>query len=81
MGIPHPNDSGITTDEKRPTLLFPVGHDPTPGPSFHRDDIVQRSERADHLNRAVAEIGIIVAIQTNDSITCWELSLAGAYYR
>jgi hypothetical protein len=78
VGIPHPDDPRIPTDKKRPTLLFPVGHNPTSGATFHRNDIVQRSERANHLDRTIHEVGVVVAIQTNDPFGCRELSLAQA---
>ena len=81
MGIPHSDDPRIPTDEKRPTLLFPVGHNPTSGATFHRNNIVQRSERANHLDWAIHEVGVVVAIQTNDPFGCGELSLAQACSR
>ena len=76
VGIPHPNDPRIPTDEKRPTLLFPVGHYPTSGATFHCNDIVQRSKRANHLDRAIPELRVVVAIQTNNPFSCGEVSLA-----
>ena len=79
MGIPHPNHPRITADEKRPTLLFPVGYYSTSGTAFHCEDIVQRSERANHLYRTIPEVGIVVTVQTNDPFGYGKLSQAWEY--
>ena len=81
MGIPYPNDPGVPANEKGPTLLFPIGHYSASGATVHCNDIVQRSERANHLDGPIPEVGVVVAVQTDDSFS-WPngISKDGAYH-
>ena len=66
MRVPHPDNPRITTDEQVATVLFPRGDDTRTAP--HPQDLVQPTERADHLHGALSGGWVVVSIQTNNTV-------------
>ena len=67
MRIPHPDNPRITTNEQVAAILLPRGDDTRAAP--HPQDLVQPTERADHLHRVAAHGRVVVPVQTHDPIS------------
>ena len=60
------NDPRIPTDGECPISLFPVGHRHYPALGA----TVQCHKRANHPDRAIPAIGVVVVVQMDDRLIC-----------
>ncbi len=68
--IPYADDAGVSADQECSARLFPIGDNAAP--AFDLEHLVEATEGADHLHRAIAQAGIIVAVESNHAIR-WTL--------
>ena len=71
MCIPYPDDTRVAANKQVAAVLLPSGHNSRPTSQAH--NLVEPTERADHLYGVCAHGWIIIAIQSDNSIGCEEL--------
>ena len=74
MSVPHTDDVGVPADHQSTTVLLPVSDYPHPAP--HLNYLVQATECADHLYRAIRQVRVVVPIQTNHPV-CYKKAVSG----
>ena len=67
MCVPNANDAGISSGQEYSTGLFPIQDQSTPVSCL--DKFIQNPARADHLQGALFQIGIIISIQSSHAIS------------
>lgn len=79
MGIPYPNDTRVAANKQVAAVLLPSRHNSRPTSQTH--NLVEPTERADHLHGVCAHGWIIIAIQSDNSVGWEELETSLARSR
>lgn len=68
MGVPHSNNPRITPYKQQTTRLLPTRNNPSTIP--HPNDLVQSAERTDHLYGSATYGGVIIPIESYNTVRC-----------
>lgn len=65
--VPNPHYARVSADQEITACLSPFRDQSSA--ALQAKNLIQAAEGADHLNRTAAEIWVVVAVQTNDTIS------------